>query len=323
MTRPEIDGDELEMLEELEDAEDVGSHKRMVEILICEAYDEYDTDSFVYDPRESRKTPLSTDEMQDILWRYDAPAINPGHIASWPRDRTDKQDVLAAISRYEGIDSRGGVKSLIREHVGEGDPIVVETAADMEDKRRPRNYHHYLRPILDALEEHPPEEADNLPDGFHDDVEPMFGDDEMRTEDTAEEYLDRTRESIENDERPVGALKARVNGAEQIIEEHSDHPNVDLIEQARDDLEEEIERRRGSDEEDTGEDELDAGDEEVTEADENDELADGWEKLEKSGEIDEEVTRADDANEMTGQYDDEELREAVKREGFDDATHSK
>jgi hypothetical protein len=153
----------------------------------------------------------------------------------------------------------------------------------------------------------------------------MFGDDEMRTEDTAEEYLERTRESIENDERPVGALEARVNGAEEIIEKNSDHPNVDLIEQARDELEEEIERRRESDggdvsedDGDTGEDESDTGD-----ADENDELADGWEKLEKSGEIDEEVAEADDTDETIGQYDDEELREAVKREGYNDVTHSK
>ncbi|ELZ92822.1 hypothetical protein C452_05110 [Haloferax volcanii JCM 10717] len=308
MTRPQIEGDELEMLNELEEAEDVGSHKRMIETLIREAYDERDTNSFVYDPRESRKTPLSTDEMREICWRYDAPAINPDHVMSWPRDRSDKREVLAAICRHEGIDSSGGVKSVIREQLGEGDPITVREVEGEHNKdvRAPRNIHNYHDYILGELEEHPPEEADNLPDDFHGDVEPMFADDEDMMFDTAEEWLEKTQEVVAKGELPVdGVLIPRKEAGERALEDHADHPHIHLIREGVDALEEEIERRRQSDDDDSGDEDDEA----------EEELAEELEQFEEAEEADDEdENQPDDDRPET-----EKKREAIKRKGGDPA----
>lgn len=303
MTRPQIEGDELEMLNELEDAEDVGSHKRMIETLIREAYDDRVTNSFVYDPLAERKTPLSTDEIQEICWRYDAPAINPDHLMKWPRDRPDKQDVLAAICRYEGISGRGGVKSMIRQHVGKGDPITIDGGMDMADRQRPRNYHHYVDPILDALEEHPPENADNLPDGYHGDVEPMFADDEkFEFTDTAEEWLEKTQEVVNKDELPIRALESRKEGGEKVLKEHADHPHVHLIREGVDALDEEIERRRQSDDDDSDD-----------EAEED--FSGALDQLEQAEKGDDE---GEDENQPAADRSDKEMaREISEREGIE------
>lgn len=303
MTRPQIDGDELEMLKELEDAEDVGSHKQMVETLIREAYDEYDTGSYVYDPRMERITPLSTDEMREICWRYDAPAINPGHIMKWPRDRSDKREVLAAICRYEGIDSSGGVKSVIREQLTEGDPITVREVEGEHNKdvRAPRNIHNYHDYILGELEEYPPEEADNLPDDFHEEAGPIEG---LPAEQTAEEWLSTMRKHID-DGTAAEALEQFADNAEDLIEQNADHPDVYLIEQGRDELKEEIERRQGSEGDGDADNEEEIAEEEV------------GEEMEKFAEAEEADDENGDENYPDDRPETEKKREAIKRKGGD------
>jgi len=119
---------------------------------------------------------------------------------------------------------------------------IAKAGADVEE----------IRPRMDDIDkmaENQSADTTDLPDG----VDPMFGDDESKMVDTAEEWSEKTQEVVENEELPVdGALVPRKEAGEKALEEHADHPRVHLIREGVDALEEEIERRRQSDEADTG-----------------------------------------------------------------------
>jgi len=119
---------------------------------------------------------------------------------------------------------------------------MAKAGADVEE----------IRPRMDAIDkmaENQSADVSDLPDG----VDPMFGNDGSKGRtDTAEEWLEKTQEVVANDELPVdGVLVPRKEAGETALEEHADHPHVHLIREGVDALEEEIERRRQSDEADT------------------------------------------------------------------------
>ncbi|ELZ96444.1 hypothetical protein C440_04833 [Haloferax mucosum ATCC BAA-1512] len=271
MVRRNLSDEEKERLDAIKEAENIGSDAQAVRVLINDAYDRLD-DKATYDPLSERFTPLDTDEIRDILWRFDAPAINPDHLASWPRDRPDKKRVLAAICRYEGVSKKGGVRWQLKKHLGEGDPIVVRKAAgaDNKDKRAPRNIHYYLADVVDMLDEHPPEDADNLPEGYNEDYDGILADDEEYLVDTAEEWIENTRKAMSRDDLPAGPFRGKLNFLDRLVNEAPEHhPGAKRLEDFRSELVAHIEELEADD----------GGDEQENKDDDTEELAE-WDVLE-------------------------------------------
>lgn len=71
--------------------------------------DEQDEDTELYNPDNDRNEPLTTDEISDIMWSIETPAINPDHLQTLPRPRNDRAAIIAAVARYGAVDSAGGV----------------------------------------------------------------------------------------------------------------------------------------------------------------------------------------------------------------------
>lgn len=236
MVHVNLSDEDRRKLDEVKDAEGIDTDAEIIREFIRDAHDEL-TDGYAYDPHADRTTPLETDEIRETLWRYDAPAINPDHVMRWPRDRPDKRRLLAAICRFEGIESAEGVRDQIKKHLGEGDRMTVETSdPEMDAVSRRRNIHYYLEPVLDLLNKHPPADADNLP-------EPMFLE-TAETTATFEQWAETTRNAMENDDLPPEPLEARLEIGRETLNVNGNHPHAPELRELLGELEKEVEARR-------------------------------------------------------------------------------
>lgn len=73
----------------------------------------------IYDPAESRTAPLTTDEIDQILWEMEYPAINPDHLQTLPRPRQKRARIVAAVARWRDVDE-DDVEDVIVDVVGRG-----------------------------------------------------------------------------------------------------------------------------------------------------------------------------------------------------------
>lgn len=217
-----------------------GAKSELVKEIIDDAYeardlegapdpveDEAGDEGHWYDPTEDIDEPLDGEDLRDILWAHDNPAVNPGHIKGRQipvKNQAETADVLAAIGRYHGIDAtRDEVDWLIETTIGKG--------------RDNHNLRTYRSRVLKRLRDEDTS-ADNVP------IAPRVSKSVKAGHEGDDEWLEKTREVVDDDDLPPAVLENRLEDGREMMEvADDDHPRYDEFEEAVEQLEAAIEAR--------------------------------------------------------------------------------
>lgn len=224
----DLSEEQYNRLEQLARAETSGNKSELVRNLIEERHSTVfgeDCEEVEYYSPFHDRGPLSSEELSEVMRRYESPAVHPDHVpATVPRDTFAKQQLVAAVVRWHlAVDedmSGSDIEWMVRE--------ILRVASDSTVQQHVKG----VREIHDRYGV----EADNavLPIEPADEVEDLMG---M----TVEEKVEQLRAEIDR-EVPLDVYEARESSARDMMDVLDVRdPRYMKLEEAVLDLEERIE----------------------------------------------------------------------------------